>query len=262
MSEGRITTEKRGHVLLIGIDRQTKLNAFTVEMYQALSLAIGRLERADSLRCGLLFAHGNHFTAGIDLPQWAPVMADGNMPILPTEGLDPLGLDPSRRIKKPLVIAVQGYCYTIGLELLLAADIRVAASDTRFAMLEVKRGIFPTGGGTIRMPAEMGWGNAMRYLLTGDEFGAKEAYRFGLVQAVVEPEELMDTALALAERVAAQAPLAVQAVLKSARMVNTEGEQATIGQLGPMQQELLQTEDVQEGLRAFLERREAAFRGK
>ena len=268
MNIGQITTEQRGHLLLIGIDRTAKLNAFTVEMYADLSRALGRLDRDNELRCGVIYAHGNHFTAGIDLPQWAPVMANGEMPPLPPDGCDPVGLDASRRTKKPLVMAVQGYCYPIGLELLLATEIRVAASNTRFAMLEVKRGIFPTGGGTIRMPAEMGWGNAMRYLLTGDEFDAAEAYRFGLVQAVTEPGEQLEKAIELAERVAAQAPLAVQAVLQSSRMAETEGvasacAETTAGsQLGPMQQKLLQTEDVQEGIQAFLERREARFKGR
>lgn len=262
MAEGRITVEQRGHLLLIGIERVAKLNAFTVEMYAGLSRALGQLERSDSLRCGVIFAHGDHFTAGIDLPQWAPVMANGNMPDLPVDGRDPLGLDATNRTKKPLIIAVQGYCYTIGLELLLAADIRVAASNTRFAMLEVKRGIFPTGGGTIRMPSEMGWGNAMRYLLTGDEFDAAEAYRLGVIQEVVPPGEQLATAIALAESVATQAPLAVQAVLRSARLAQVDGVETAVSQLGPMQQKLLQTEDVQEGLRAFLERRAARFEGK
>ena len=262
MSEGKITVEKRNHLLLIGIDRQPKLNAFTIEMYADLSGALGRLDREDDLRCGVIFAHGDHFTAGIDLPQWAPVMKDGHLPNMPADGLDPLGLDSNKRTKKPLVIAVQGYCYTIGLELLLACDVRVAANNTRFAMLEVKRGIFPTGGGTIRMPQEMGWGNAMRYLLTGDEFNADEAFRFGMIQEVTEPGKQLERAIALAELIAGQAPLAVQSVLKSSRLMINEGVNTAVSQLGPMQQILLQTEDVQEGIRAFVERRTAVFQGK
>ena len=94
------------------------------------------------------------------------------------------------------MIAVQGWCLTIGIELLLAADIRVAAAGTRFAQIEVKRGIYPIGGATVRLAEEIGWGNAMRILLTGDEFSAQEAYRVGLVQELVPDGTQFERALA------------------------------------------------------------------
>src|SRR2546427_664208 len=122
MSEGKITAEKRGHVLLIGIDRVAKRNAFDVAMYHALGSAYGTLDREPDLRCGVLFAHGDHFTGGIDLAQWAPLLSAGRFPSLPEEAIDPLGLDESRRLRKPMVMAVQGICFTIGIELLLATD--------------------------------------------------------------------------------------------------------------------------------------------
>ena len=114
---------------------------------------------------------------------------------------------------KPMVMAAQGICYTIGLELMLAMDIRVASSDTRFGQIEVRRGIYPVGGGTVRLYGEIGWGNAMRYLLTGDEIPAAEALRLGLVQEVTEPGSEFERALEIAERIARQAPLGVQASL-------------------------------------------------
>ena len=101
---------------------------------------------------------------------------------------------------------------------MLACDVRVAARDTRFGQIEIKRGIYPVGGATLRMPRELGWGNAMRWLLTGDELGAEEALRIGLVQELVEPGEQLERALALGERIAAQAPLGVRATLASARL--------------------------------------------
>ena len=125
---------------------------------------------------------------------------------LADDGLDPLGVY-GPPVTKPLVCAVQGICFTIGIELMLATDVRVAARDARFGQIEIKRGIYPVGGATIRMPREIGWANAMRWLLTGDEIPAEEAYRIGLVQELVEPGRQLPRALEIAERIAAQAPL-------------------------------------------------------
>src|SRR6185436_17308049 len=150
------------------------------------AVAYGELHRNPDLRCGVLFAHGDHFTGGIDLAEWATLLRQGRFPDLPEGAIDPLGLDESNRLRKPVIMAVQGICLTIGIELLLATDIRVAAANTRFGQIEIKRGIFPAGGATVRLMQEVGWGNAMRYLLTGDEFSAAEALRLGLVQEVVE----------------------------------------------------------------------------
>jgi len=262
MSEGKVTTERRGHLLLIGLDRVAKRNAFDLAMYEALALAYGQLDRDDELRCGLLFAHGDHFTAGLDLMQWAPHFGSGHFPELPAGALDPLGLDETKRVRKPVVMAVQGICLTIGLELLLATDVRVAAADTRLAQIEIKRGIYPVGGGTVRLMQEVGWGNAMRYLLSGDEINAREAYRIGLVQAVVEPGQQLEAAVRIADTIAAQAPLGVYATLASARLARTQGEAAAIGRLLPDLAPLLASEDVQEGLQSFLERRQAQFKGR
>ena len=107
-------------MLLIGLDRVAKRNAFDLAMYQALALAYGELDRDSDLRCGVLFAHGGHFTGGIDLAQWAPLLSAGRFPELPEGALDPLGLDESQRLRNPVVMAVQGICFTIGIELLLA----------------------------------------------------------------------------------------------------------------------------------------------
>src|SRR6185503_17006862 len=129
-----------------------------------LCRAYGELDRDAALRAGVLFAHGEHFTGGLDLPQWAPIFQSGHWQI-PDGGRDPLGLT-GPRVRKPVVAAVQGICLTIGIELLLATDLRIAAPTTRFAQIEIKRGIYPVGGATIRFPRECGWANAMRWLLT------------------------------------------------------------------------------------------------
>ncbi|HMY22006.1 MAG TPA: crotonase/enoyl-CoA hydratase family protein, partial [Polyangium sp.] len=175
--------------------------------------------------------------------------------------VDPVALGP-RRLSKPVVMAIQGYCFTIGIELALAADVRIAAEGAKFAQLEVKRGIFPFGGATMRFPAQCGWGNAMKWLLTGDTFDSAEALRMGLVQEVVAPGELFTRANWLAERIAAQAPIAVQATLASSRHAYTEGLEAENKQLLGRTRALMATEDAAEGMRSFLERREGVFRGK
>ncbi|WP_137886828.1 crotonase/enoyl-CoA hydratase family protein [Pseudomonas sp. 2FE] len=259
-SSGRVSREKRGHIMLIGLDRAAKRNAFDLDLLNDLTLAYGEFERDSDARVALVFAHGEHFTAGLDLTNVAATFASGWT--LPQGGFDPWGVFGGPRVSKPVIVAAQGYCYTIGIELMLASDINLCASNTRFAQMEVQRGIFPFGGATLRLHQVAGWGNAMRWLLTGDEFDAHEAYRLGLVQEVLASEELMPRALQLAERIAAQAPLGVQATLASARQAVREGDAAAALGLAPTARTLMATEDAQEGVRAMQERRPGHFKGR
>lgn len=259
MTTGRVSRERRGHVLMIGLDRAAKRNAFDLALWDDLCRAYGELDRDDELRVGVLHAHGDHFTGGLDLPQWVPMFSSGTWTI-PEGGLDPLGLT-GPRLKKPIVAAIQGICLTIGIELLLATDVRVAAASARFAQIEIKRGIYPVGGATLRFPREVGWANAMRWLLTGDEFDAAEALRIGLVQEVVPAGEQLARAATLAGVIAAQAPLGVYATLASSRAALPGDERAASERLLPDLRPLMTSDDVQEGLRAFAERRPGDFRG-
>ncbi|MBI5482550.1 MAG: crotonase/enoyl-CoA hydratase family protein [Deltaproteobacteria bacterium] len=259
-SEARITREARGHVLLIGFNRPAKKNAFDLVMWRELVTAFTELDRNPELRCGLVFAHGPAFTAGLDLANVAPAVATGEFPGT-ADAIDPFATH-GARVSKPVVCAVHGLCLTLGIELMLACDIRVAAEGARFGQIEVKRGIFPFGGGCARWVTACGWGNAMRYLLTGDEFDAQEALRIGLVQEVVPPERLLPRALELAETVAAQAPLAVQATLRNARLANEGGAALAARELMPEILRLMASEDAVEGLRSFVERRAAKFTGR
>ncbi|POA21713.1 enoyl-CoA hydratase [Pseudomonas sp. FW300-N1A1] len=255
----RVSRERRGHVLLIGLDRVAKRNAFDLELLNALSLAYGEFEADSEARVAVVFAHGEHFTAGLDLMS-ASATLTGSWKV-PTGGCDPWGIFIGPRVSKPVIVAAQGYCLTIGIELMLAADINLCASNTRFAQMEVQRGIFPFGGATLRLHRVAGWGNAMRWLLTGDEFDAHEALRLGLVQEVMASEDLLPRAIELAERIARQAPLGVQATLQSARQAHQEGEAAAALSLPALARKLLNSEDAKEGIRSLVEKRPGNFKG-
>lgn len=261
MPEPRITVDREGHILLIGLNRSDKRNAADWQLLQELSLAYGELERDPELRCGLVFAHGDHFTGGLDLADVAPHIGAGGLDIVPAGGTNPWQVS-GEQITKPVVIAVQGICLTLGIELILASDIAVAAEGTTFAQIEVARGILPFGGSTIRFPRAAGWGNAMRWILTGDTFDATEALRIGLVQEVVPDGKEYERALEIAKRVAAQAPLAVQAALKNAKLAIREGDASAEADLQPQLARLVTTEDAAIGIQAFLTRTDARFIGK
>ena len=177
--ETAVTVERHGHLLLMGLNRPAKRNAFNLAMIDQLAAAYYELENDDDIRCGVLFAYGDHFTGGLDLAEVGPLIREGRL-----EFAGPGRRDPWRKDgiwTTPLVMAVQGWVMTLAIELLLAADIRVAASDARFAQLEIRRGIYAFGGATIRLPRDAGSGNAMRWLLTGEPYDAAEALRIGLV---------------------------------------------------------------------------------
>lgn len=260
LDDGRIVSERLDRVFAIGIDRPKKLNGFSPKMLIELAQAFTTFEDDENAWVGLLFAEGGNFTAGLELDKVAPVMRERGS-VFPVGSIDPLSLRPPLR-SKPLVCAVRGICFTLGIELMLAADIVVAAEDCRFAQIEVKRGIMPAGGATIRMVERAGWGNAQRYLLTGDEFGAQEALRLGFVQEVVSPGREKERALAIARKIAEQAPLAVRASLANSALGVSQGPHAAIREFNAMQAKLMRSEDAAEGVRSFIERRPGQFVGR
>lgn len=258
---GRVTTERNGHILVITLDRPSKYNGLTPEMALQLAQAYSELEDDPELWVGVVRAAGKHFTAGLDLPRWADRMKS-KTPTFPATEVDPFDLGKGRRRSKPIVTAVKGICFTAGIELMLAGDIVVAADDCRFSQLEVKRGIYPTGGATVRMPERAGIGNAMLYLLTGDEFDAATALRLGFVQKVVPAGGEFDEAMAIAGRIAAVAPLAVRETLRSVRLGIEQSQAAAIAEFSERQAILAASEDAAEGVRSFVERRPPKFTGR
>jgi len=258
--EGRISTEVRGHLLLICIDRPEKRNGFTPKMFNELAAAYTRLENEHELRCGVLHAAGDHFTAGLDLPTIAPLRKEGH-PLYPQSEVDPFNLRHPMRTK-PLIAAMKGICFTLAIELMLAADVAVAADNCRFSQLEVKRGIMPGCGATFRMVERAGWGNAMKVLLTGDEFSAADALAFNFVQEVVPVGRELERALEIATRISEQAPLAVRAVMENARIAVDHGWLEAASRILSTQQRLYNSEDAKEGVLSFQEKRPAKFTGR
>jgi enoyl-CoA hydratase len=255
-----VETSIQGHILDIQIRRPEKLNALSVEMYHDLCGVLAELDGNPQLRVAVLHAEGKHFTAGVELDEWAPHFGSGQGFPLKESGIDIFGLVGPRR-RKPVVQAVQGYCFTWGVEMMLNMDIRIAADDTQFAMLEVQRGLYPCGGATIRLPQQMGRANAQRYLLTGERWSAAEAYRLGLVQEVVPAGQQHEAAMKVAESIARAAPLAVEGVIKAVHFAAHHPETEAVEQMFTDLVPVMQSEDASEGIQSFIERREAVFKG-
>lgn len=255
-----LNVTRDGAVLVIGLNRPDKRNAFNKVMISELATALGILDTDPELRAGVLYGEGACFTAGLDLPDVAPSIQAGSLEI-PEGGIHPWQVD-GRRLSKPLITAVHGKCLTLGIELVLAGDIAVAAESATFAQLEIGRGIYPFGGATLRFPRTSGWGNAMRWMLTAEEFDAAEAHRIGIVQEVVADGTHVQRAVELAQAVARQAPLGVQATLRSARLASRDGDAAAEAQLVPDVVKLFATEDARIGIESFLTRQPAQFIGR
>jgi len=223
-----------------------------------LSLAYGELDTNPDLWVGVVHAHGDHFTAGLDLHDLGPKMAAGKMTLVPNGGLDPWGMT-TKQVSKPVVMAIQGTCFTLGVELALASEVVIAAENSRFAQLEVSRGILPFGGATLRFPKAAGWSQAMRYLLTGDSFDAGQAREMRVVTEVVPVGSQLDRALELAQKIADQAPLAVQQTLDLARAIYSDEREKLM--LASRLSALMKTKDVQRGMQAFATKTKAEFEG-
>ena len=258
----RVTVEQDGHVLLMGINRPEKRNAFDLSTIAELAAAYEQLGQDPELRVGVLFGHGDHFSAGLDLAEVGPAVGEkGPHALAGGRAYDPFGVW-APQVPKPVVMAVSGIAFTLSIELALASDVVVAADTVRFRQLEIARGILPFGGATLRAPSRLGWGNAMRFLLTAEEFHADEAHRIGLVQEIVMPGQHVTRAVQLAQLIAKQAPIGVQATLLNARTYETKGVGAATEHLRGALKQVMASEDAAEGMMSFVERREAAFTGK
>lgn len=254
-----VSVERRGHVSVIGVHRPEKRNAWNVEIIRTVAEACTDLHADPDLRVGVIHGEGEHFTAGLDLMDVLPALSTGEPADLLPDGLcDPwdfLG----EPCSKPIVMAVQGSCFTLGIELILATQYTVAATDTVFAQAEVMRGIVPLGGAQFRLPRLGAAG--LDWLLTGRRFTADEAVAAGMVNELVAPGEQLERALEIAEQIAANAPRAVQGTLAMARAAERPARDAAAAVLRDLV-DLLTSEDAIEGMNAMIERRPPHFTGR
>jgi enoyl-CoA hydratase len=258
---GRVTVERlKGGILVIGFERVEAQNRLDPAIILGIGKAYYQLDHDDELRVGVLHGLGPDFSLGGDGPALAAAQAAGQFPPKDPDFLNPFNFAPWPHRTKPVVVAAQGGTKFGAHELFLAADIRVAASDTVFGQGEVTRGLFAWGGATVRFVREAGWGNAMRYLLTGDEWGPDEARRLGLLQEITPPGKQLDRAIELAGKIAAVAPLGVRATLASAHQP-LSGEDAAFAALPAAFARLAQSEDAKEARRALQEKRAPVYRG-
>ena len=247
-------------IALITINRPERLNAMDAEHYQALSQAWMRVRDDPDVRVAIITGAGEKsFTTGADIKSFLTAPAELSQMWLTQR--DPL-LNRGLEVWKPVIAAVNGYCLGGGMTLMLATDIRVASTTATFSLAEVKRGVVAGNGGTQRVLDQLPYAIAMEMLLTGDGIDAEAAARWGLVNKVVPQAELLDTAYAYAKKIAANAPLAVQAAkelaVRSREMDRVTGLrfEAVINRM------LSMTEDAKEGPAAFAAKRAPDFKGR
>lgn len=257
-----VTVERRGDIALVGINRPAIQNRIDPPTRILLAQAFYRYEHDPSLRALVLFGHGPNFSRGIDVDAAQTGLQTGRRESAGAESLDMLGNTPPHRTK-PVVVAVHGDTWNLGHEIYLACDIRIAAANTNFGQDENTHGRFPGGGATVRFMREAGWGNAMRYMLTGDHWTAEESYRMGITQQIAPTADAArQSAIAMAQKIAACGPLGIKATLASAHQVIDPVEADALSKLGAQYAALYRTEDFIEGRKAEAEGRPPKYQGK
>jgi enoyl-CoA hydratase len=258
----KLTIERRGQIVLFGINRPYIQNRIDPETFEKLAEAYYQYDHDPSLRVAVLFGHGENFSRGIDVEGFKSLAGTAKPWIASTGTIDPLAKRVPR-LTKPLIVVTHGDTWNMAHELFLVADIRIASADTRFGQDENTHGRFPGGGSTIRFPREVGWGNAMRYMLTGDHWDAEEAYRIGEVQQVApNPEEALKAGIQIANTIAACGPLGIKTTLISAHLAVDPGEEEALSELEAQFGALIHTQDFLEGRKAEAEGRKPVYQGK
>jgi enoyl-CoA hydratase/carnithine racemase len=261
-SSATVTVERRGEIALIGLNRPFIQNRLDPPTRVRLAEAFYQYEHDQSLRALVLFGHGEHFSRGIDVDASQAAITAGQRTLNRPAVIDPLGKS-TPHLTKPVVVVAHGDTWNLGHEIYLAADIRIAAANTRFGQDENTHGRFPGGGATVRFVREAGWGNAMRYMLTGDHWSADESYRMGITQAIAPtPEAALDAGVAMAQKIAGCGPLSVRATLASAHQLIDPVEADALSKLDAAYGALYRTQDFIEGRRAEAEGRPPRYQGK
>lgn len=249
-----LLVETRGPVLIMQLNRPQARNAATLEMAEAMALALDTLDSRPELRVGIITGAGGSFCAGMDLKGFL----QGKRPSLPGRGFCGLTMRPPA---KPLIAAVEGYALAGGFEVALACDLIVAARDAKFGLPEVKRGLAASAGGLLRLPKRLPYHVAMECILTGDMFGAERFAQLGLVNRLTEPGGALDAALALAQTIAANGPLA----LAASKQVASQSGEWPLAEMFDRQAVIttpvFNSQDAREGAAAFAEKRPPVWKG-
>ena len=263
--------EKRGAVAILTFNRPERRNALSPQLLVKLAAAWKDFRDDDALRVAILTGTGEEaFCAGGDLGRLMPLFTGARQPedewdkelmgnvgdIMSTALLRPFEL------YKPIIAAINGYALAGGSEILQSTDIRIASSKSSFGLTEAQRGLVPGGGSMVRLPRQIPYCKAMEILLLGDRISATEAHRIGFVNEIVAPEELMPRALELAEKLAKNAPLAVQAIKEVAIRTNGMELEDAYRVEHELSAKVVSSRDAREGPRAFMEKREAVFEGR
>ncbi|HUR77706.1 MAG TPA: crotonase/enoyl-CoA hydratase family protein [Acidimicrobiales bacterium] len=252
-----IKFERQGAVAVITIDRPEAKNAVNADVANGIEAAIDELEGDDALWVGIIASSGDVFCAGADLKAINSGQAGG----LQTERGGFAGFVRRERTK-PVIAAVDGPALAGGCEIVLASDLVVASEVSRFGIPEVKRSLVAAAGGLFRLPRAIPRNIAMEAALTGDPISAERAFHFGLVNELVPAGEALKGALALAERICANAPLAVRATREVLLKAYSEADDVLWNMGGAAMGKLVATEDFMEGPRAFIEKRAPVWQGK
>ena len=261
MTSGAVHLAIDGTIATLTIDRPAKRNTFTVAMAGQLGEHCATIDRDEAVRAVIVTAVGpDAFCAGSDVALLDDLGSTWQGRNRAVYGRDYIG--PLLRLRKPVVAAIRGYCLGGGLEIAIACDIRVASETASFGTPEIRLGWHAGSGNTTILPRLIGYGNAARWILTGDRFDAAEAHRVGLVQEVVPDPELEAAARAIAERLAANPPIAVQAAKHLIRMSQGTSVEQGLAWENDLYTYEMTTADSREGIAAFVGRRTPTYTGE
>jgi len=250
-ADARVETEVRGNTLIVTMVRHAKRNAIDGEMTQALDAALNRLDDDDDLWVGVLTGGPDMFCAGTDMAATSGT---------PTERGGIYGVV-GRTRKKPLIAAIEGVAYGGGLEVAMACDLVVAASNARLALPEVKRGLVPSSGALFRAGRVLPLNVAKQLLITGADLAVADAHRFGFVNVICDPGQALDQALELAATIGENSPVAVQHSLQALDQVTSADDEAAWKISHTAKRVNGESEDAKEGIAAFFEKRSPQWRG-
>lgn len=250
-----VIVEQRGSTLIVEINRPERRNAVNRAVSEAIAMAMDRLDGDPGLRVGIIAGRGGSFCAGMDLKAFL----EGSRPELEGRGFGGICERPP---EKPLIAAVEGFALAGGCELALACDLIVAAEDAVFGLPEVTRGLVAGSGGLLRLPRRIPPAIALEYALTGERLAAPVAHHWGLVNRITAPGEALAGALALAERISANGPLATAMTKRLVRDAPGWPPQEVWQRQRPLVESVLSSEDAEEGARAFAEKRPPVWKGR